>query len=1755
MQLLSQTLSNYLIKDIIRPMIKDGSDIREIRVFLASFTPEIIYQTGRDLTNYLAGQNKGIEFVYKIGANLWREWRKEPYPAQLLSDIENAEWVDNQDRMTHYRNLKWQDTSAQDGLIVILIGVDQATDQGSLADFYQVNVSVLWKRALKRSFRSWIEQILNQKKIEAEKEHTDQINELLKLLYNQSTGDLLRIAEFLEDTDFKGAQDGIDALDILYNALSFWDLPLLSEMKTRGKRTKYVQKAIDFFSYQPFLKESARKRALKKVDQYVEKVDQGDESSPYLTKTFKDFDDFINVLKTYIDKNTPDDREKLLNFNFAVINDKILEFRDKSQKKDKEKPPPIRTLIGYPLEIILTAIWRTLTDYKHEADKQKIQPGDALSGIRLEPIMFYHDADENEDGFDLLTGIIGGIDEFLEKEIALAHKTDEGEQEIQLTSVLLNPDKMKKAGMSIPNFQFRVIIDALNDAGIQRTYKWQVPETHTHRMLWNFAKQVADGIQGACLPIFGIRYYHELFSAPDEEECNRILKHGLAELKIDNLLEAPGLNKNSPYWGMIGDLNRAFGDLLNAWVNKGFFKAIEAPRSAFFKEMKGILEAFVSDQSDNGLPEYAPIIYKAFLITDGYNEQGKNWYWEPGVNSAVVSGLHPALLEMLKHRKTFLIHGFTELAEELLGDATQKKFTNQKWGHICDQAALHYPLFGLLGRRGKILDTRVESMGLLHRIGKPPEKETTLSAKILQRYDAPEDEEIDDSELFRETRESRVIKNILKEFVKLHPHAEDGLSIVILNTENIQPVIAGIDRFLKAQLGDVEKGEDDLFPPYHFSLMVFVRPFQSRDIAHWLQQWRKRWEPSQLADKLKHYQQCRISLAHRVIKNITDYQLVFKKDHFDTDIALLARFMGNQEGDVEKAAPYQTDWISMLKFPILEAPRCMEEHPSRRYYRARVISNRRFTIAKLHSELSARMMHPGISQGAEYIVINESDYTPWTEVIDLLHQHASWVVCMDPVIDERLIGQDDNENWKREIIGFSSGVGAHGELNYTISTERASIADIQERIQHQINRIFGPWEPDELEKASKILVNESRKLSGLSLVRATGPNEFVRDLIAYALIRICSPRLTSDCLCLCDEIIGLDAFQHWFDNADDQHRPDLMHITALLDNSGLIRINAHLIECKVAKENTVHQDKARIQLENGLRQLASLFRPKSSEDRFDERFWWAQLQRLIASKSIVSSNQQTQATEALEKLGDGVFEIQWHASAVTFWTDSGQENFKTETQWTYYDVSTQKETPITVFTCGAGLVKKVCCHNEIIPLPLDMENRWIQPLSDQIELNEEITIVEEPEHDPKPSVVSNEVLKQEGLKDEAALDQESSVANVQGGTFESNEPVESQAIVSLSDRQIPERIFLGLTKSAKREIFWEFGHDGLSNRHLLIFGKSGSGKTYAIQTILFELARQKQHSVIIDYTNGFLQKHLENVFQETVKPLPHVVRQKPLPINPFQIQQQVIDENIDPIQEDPHTVAGRITSVFTAVYSSFGEQQKATLIKTIREGVAGSGSEYSFENLLQDLENLGSAGVGIANKISPMVHSHLFGGEDENSWRELYHESRHLVNIMQLAGVPRDIAQITTEFALWDLYNYATNNGSKNIPLPIVLDEIQNLDHRLDSPLGKMLTEGRKFGLSLLLATQTLSNLKAEEKDRLFQAGHKLFFKPADTEVQEYAKILERATKEKADIWMGRLTSLSKGECYSLGPALNPRSGKLEDKAFHIKITSFEERN
>ncbi|MBW3513354.1 DNA phosphorothioation-dependent restriction protein DptH [Shewanella sp. NKUCC01_JLK] len=366
------------------------------------------------------------------------------------------------------------------------------------------------------------------------------------------------------------------------------------------------------------------------------------------------------------------------------------------------------------------------------------------------------------------------------------------------------------------------------------------------------------------------------------------------------------------------------------------------------------------------------------------------------------------------------------------------------------------------------------------------------------------------------------------------------------------------------------------------------------------------------------------------------------------------------------------------------------------------------------------------------------------------------------------------------------------------------------------------------------------------------------------------------------------------------------------------------------------------------------------------------------------------------------------------------------------------------------------------------------------------------------------------------------------------------------------RILIGRAIDNLKPVYWEYGNKDLANRHLIVFGRSGQGKTYCIQGLLMEMAKANCNSLVIDYTNGFLPNHLESEFNGFVNPKSHFLAQKPLGISPFRKQKQDFGGVI--LEEQDHIVAARIASVFNQVYSSIGEQQLATLINVLEDGVHRHGKQYDFDCMLDDLREAGRTGEALANKLSPMVKSKLFNNDTSQNWQTIFNDGTSRTNIVQLASLSRDIMQLATEFTLWDLYSYACSYGNKSKPIPIVLDEVQNLDHRLESPLGKMLTEGRKYGISLILATQTLSMLSKDEQDRLFQASHKLFFAPAETEIQTYAKLLEQAVPGTSrKVWLDELAKLKKGECISVGLHMN-EGGFVEQGAKVVKVASLDSR-
>lgn len=381
------------------------------------------------------------------------------------------------------------------------------------------------------------------------------------------------------------------------------------------------------------------------------------------------------------------------------------------------------------------------------------------------------------------------------------------------------------------------------------------------------------------------------------------------------------------------------------------------------------------------------------------------------------------------------------------------------------------------------------------------------------------------------------------------------------------------------------------------------------------------------------------------------------------------------------------------------------------------------------------------------------------------------------------------------------------------------------------------------------------------------------------------------------------------------------------------------------------------------------------------------------------------------------------------------------------------------------------------------------------------------------------------------------------------EPKEKQT-VSLENL----RIRIGKAENSNKEIFWEYGNKGLANRHLLISGKSGQGKTYFMQCLLLEKSKMGIPSIVIDYTEGFLPNQLEPEFVDFLgdKITQKIVYSEKLPINPFQKNQR----DIGGIQlpESDTDVAERIKSVFAAVYKSLGIQQQNAIYEAVLNGLSKYGECMDLSKLKEVLEEDGSSYAKTAlSQIRPLIDRNPFSSDQSFNWKDIV-ESTGQVYIIQLTGFPRDVQLMITEFILWDLWNYSVRFGNKNKPLPVIMDEAQNLDHTEKSPSARILTEGRKFGWSAWYATQFLkSQLDADELARLQNSSEKIYFSPPEQELSNIAASLSKDPQDKK-YWENKLATLRKGQCIVHGPIITDQGTLSTPTITVVDISPLSER-
>ena len=733
------------------------------------------------------------------------------------------------------------------------------------------------------------------------------------------------------------------------------------------------------------------------------------------------------------------------------------------------------------------------------------------------------------------------------------------------------------------------------------------------------------------------------------------------------------------------------------------------------------------------------------------------------------------------------------------------------------------------------------------------------------------------------------------------------------------------------------------------------------------------------------------------------------------------------------------------------------------------------------------------------------------------------------------------------------------------------------------------WDKEQIKKAAQLCIDEASGLDGISLLSAINPkDENIREFLAYILTSLREEKSRSDSVLKI--VIHLDSYKHWFDGDIDKDednsasRPDFLVLEAFFTDDEKLKLKAAVTECKTSIYANAEQHKSHAleQVKHGVRRLSKIFNPNSKSIK--RRYWYAQLYRALAFAQVTFSNNTEEFAEVSSKLRsilDGNYEIEWNSRILGFWIDMPGDK----------EIENVSDDGITICDVPQKVIQSFLLENRVSDVDfvnIDAKD-FIEDDEQQERIKERERILEEEIESSQKGKVKrmqfaetyspikrNEELSEDVPTENAEIQSEDvSVNNTNKETENQNldddieahdvsdrvpEPAQGDVPQPIKEDMIENndnlediRVLIGKSKTSS-DVYWEFGSPQMANRHLLITGTSGQGKTYSIQTMLYELAKGNISSVVFDYTEGFRLDQLESEFVESMhnKINQHIVKIQGVPINPFKRQEQ--DFAGMKIQDTPADVAGRFANILTHVYG-FGEQQYAAIYEATRVGMEKYGDAMDinhFQEELVEIQSKNASAKTVVSKMTPFFHSIEFNKDAEFDWGNILYAEEAKMNIFQLTMIDREMQVIVTELMLWDAWYYTKNYGSKEKPFVVVLDEAQNLSHKENSPSKAILTEGRKFGWSAWFATQSLKVLADDEVVRLMQAAFKLYFKPTDEEITKMSKQLDPTN---SSLWIGALKALKKGQCIVVGDRRKDDGTFGGTKPTVTNITSFKERS
>lgn len=281
------------------------------------------------------------------------------------------------------------------------------------------------------------------------------------------------------------------------------------------------------------------------------------------------------------------------------------------------------------------------------------------------------------------------------------------------------------------------------------------------------------------------------------------------------------------------------------------------------------------------------------------------------------------------------------------------------------------------------------------------------------------------------------------------------------------------------------------------------------------------------------------------------------------------------------------------------------------------------------------------------------------------------------------------------------------------------------------------------------------------------------------------------------------------------------------------------------------------------------------------------------------------------------------------------------------------------------------------------------------------------------------------------------------------------------------------------------------NGHAILTGMSGMGKTYALTRLLEEAAKNKKRILILDYSGSFSVFELEDKKFKIEGTIERVVVGRDKVVFPILdlVSDDVRHRFLADILNDIAEITGRVEKkMLSKELASIADQNIISfgdIEKVIEKAIE---SYYSDERM--DMSNKMEK---IYTKLGP-----IFDYANIEFCTALPEDNiSPTVRIVEMDELPDECKRMIAKLYMACIWQQVKRRHSSVDVL--VLDELQNLRVKENTAFASLLREGRKYNLSVYMASQYYPRELAE---LLEQASHRIVFRPVNSEVKNMAKVL-----------------------------------------------------